>query len=363
MIYGVILGIIFGIGTAVLVGIGIWGWMDEGTARKCIGFILAPIMFILFLCIPFSFHQVDAGEVAVVKHMGQIVNTRSAGTYFDFWMTNDYITYDAKVQNIDIDTQAYSKDAQTMDIAMTVQFQIQAEKAKDIASQYGDLSALENKIRNVVIEKTKSVLTQYSAMEIIENRSAVSPEVEGKIKSTIDDSYYISITTVVLSNIDFSDVFEKTVEDKMVAEQEKLKAEYEKQKAIIEAEKELEVAKLQAQARIAAAEGEADAQRVIANAEAYATQIKIVELARAMGYKIKETEITEDRVVLDEEGNEETEKVVIGIQYTIDWKEDEDGKQMLINYLQYLEYLSKWNGELPGVVAGDSLNLLIPSQP
>ena len=351
MIYGVILGLLFGVGTIAMLAVGVWGVMDEGTVRKCVGFIIAPIAFILFLCIPFSFHQVDAGEVAVVKHMGQVSNVRTAGTYFDFWMTNKYDRYDAKVQNVDITTQAYSKDAQTMDISMTVQYQIQQDRVKEIASQYGNLSALENRIQNVVIEKTKSVLSKYSAMGIIETRGNISPEVEEVIKEAIDNSYFVSINTVVLSNIDFSDVFEKTVEDKMVAEQEKLKAEYEKEKAEIEAkakaevakieaEAELEVAKIQAEARITAAKGDAEAQLVIARAEANAIKAKSVEVARALGFKIDETE-TED-----------------GIEYTINF----DGKseaeiQLITEYMKYLEYLSKWNGELPKVV-GDGAGFM-----
>lgn len=326
---------------------GAWYCFDNektGGGVACIFGVIFAI--ILFITVPFSFHQVDAGEIAVVKRMGAISGTRDAGLHYDFWMVNQYEIYDAKVQNVDITTQAYSKDAQTMDVALTVQFQIQRDHVTDIAVQYGNLSALENKIQNVVIERTKSVLSQYSAMSIIENRGNISPEVERIIKESIDESYYVSITTAVLSNIDFSDVFEQTVEDKMVAEQEKLKAEYEKEKAIIEAEKELEVAKLQAQARIAAAEGDAEAQKITADAEAYAASVKIVELAKTLGYEIIEIEITEE----DE---------VIGTEYKINW--GEDGYDTVLAYIQYLEYLSKWNGELPSVVAGDSLSIFVPN--
>jgi regulator of protease activity HflC (stomatin/prohibitin superfamily) len=68
-----------------------------------------------------SFHTVEAGEIAVVKNLGRIKGVREAGTHFDFWMTNTYSKYDAKVQNVDISAAAYSSDAQTMTIAMTLQ--------------------------------------------------------------------------------------------------------------------------------------------------------------------------------------------------------------------------------------------------
>ncbi len=360
MVFSLITGLIF---AAILVGgialACVFAYKQYDTDSRVYGiakFAMIPVVVvgaILLLLIPGSFHTVDAGEIAVVKHLGDISATRSAGTYFDFWMTDNYETYDAKVQNVDITTQAYSKDAQTMDIAMTVQFQIQPDKVVDIATQYGSLDALETRIQNVVVERTKAVLSKYSAMDIIETRAAISPEVEEFVKDAIDGSYYVNITTVVLSNIDFSDTFEQTVEDKMVAEQKKLQAEYEKETAIIKAEQELEVAKLAAQARIAQAEGDAEAQLVMAQAEANAIKAKSIEIARALGFTIDETPLLSD--------DGETQ---IGVEYTINF----DGKtpeeiQLIADYMKYLEYLSKWNGELPDVVTGESATVVLPLQP
>ena len=297
---------------------------------------------LIFLTVPFSIHTVDTGEVAVVKHLGEARATRAAGTHFDFWLTETYQRYDVKVQNLEVTTQAYSKDAQTMDIQMTVQYQVRADKVIDVANRYGTLKTLENRITSVSIEKTKSTLSQYSAMEIIETRAAISPEVENTVKGAIDENYFVDIVAVVLTNIDFSDKFEQTVEDKMIAEQEKLKAEYEKQKAIIEAEKELEVAKLQAEANIARAEGDAEAVRVRAQAEANALKVKSIEVARMLGFTIVETP-TED-----------------GINYAIDFTgKSEEEIKLIQDYLKYIAYLEKWDGQLPDVM-GDGANIFVP---
>ena len=297
---------------------------------------------LLFLTIPFSIHTVDTGEVAVVKHLGEARATRAAGTHFDFWLTETYQRYDVKVQNLEVSTQAYSKDAQTMDIQMTVQYQVRADKVIDVANRYGTLSTLENRITSVSIEKTKSTLSQYSAMTIIETRAEISPEVEETVKGAIDENYFVDIVAVVLTNIDFSSKFEQTVEDKMIAEQEKLKAEYEKQKAIIEAEKELEVAKLEAEANIARAQGDAEAVRVRAQAEANALKVKSIEVARMLGFTITETP-SED-----------------GIEYSIDFTgKSEDEIKLIQEYLKYIAYLEKWDGQLPDVM-GDGANVFIP---
>lgn len=297
---------------------------------------------IVFLTIPFSIHTVDTGEVAVVKHLGEARATRPAGTHFDFWLTETYQRYDIKVQNLEVSTQAYSKDAQTMDIQMTVQYQVREDKVIEVANRYGTLSTLENRITSVSIEKTKSTLSQYSAMTIIETRAEISPEVEETVKNAIDENYFVDIVAVVLTNIDFSNKFEQTVEDKMIAEQEKLKAEYEKQKAIIEAEKELEVAKLEAAANIARAEGDAEAVKVRAQAEADALKVKSVEVARMLGFAITETE-TQD-----------------GINYAIDFTgKSEEEIKLIQDYLKYIAYLEKWDGKLPDVM-GDGANVFVP---
>ena len=303
---------------------------------------VAAVLALVFVFVPFSIHTVDTGEVAVVKHLGEARYTRAAGTHFDFWLTETYQRYDVKVQNLEVTTAAYSKDAQTMDIQMTVQYQVRADKVIEVANRYGTLKTLENRITSVSIEKTKSTLSQYSAMEIIETRAQISPEVEQTVKNAIDENYFVDIVAVVLTNIDFSDKFEQTVEDKMIAEQEKLKAEYEKQKAIIEAEKELEVAKLEAEANIARAQGDAEAVRVRAQAEANALKVKSIEVARMLGFTIKET-VLED-----------------GVEYSIDFtgKSDEEIK-LIQDYLKYIAYLEKWDGRLPEVM-GDGANVFIP---
>lgn len=313
------------------------------------GVALVLAFGLLLVLVPPSFHTIQSGEIAVVKLLGEAKNVRSAGTYFDFWLTNTYDIYDAKVQNMEIVTQAYSKDAQTMGVNMTVQYKIDTSKAIEIVSQYGSMDILANRIESIATEKAKATLSSYSAMQIIETRSTISPTVEQIIKDAVNDEYCVDIVAVVLTNIDFSDAFEKTVEDKMIAEQEKLKAEYEKETAIVNAEKELEVAKLAAQAIIEQAKADAQANIEVANAEAEAIRLKSIEVARALGFNITETTVT------DEDG-------VQTVRYEIDFTgKTEREVELITEYLKYADYLAKWDGKLPSVMTGDSATIMIPT--
>lgn len=262
MAIGIISGIIILVLTVVAFSV-FAVCMDVNKPVGIIAFILGIALIISFILIPFSWHTVKSGQIAVVQHLGKIEGVRTAGTSFDLWVTNKYTKYDTKVQNLETDTMAYSSDAQTMDIQMTIQYQIDADKVVNIATQYGKLDVLESRIKSIAIEKAKSVLSSSKAMDIIANRAAISPAVEEAIMFAVDEEYYVDIVTVVLTNIDFSDAFELAVEEKMVAEQAKLKADYENDTKVAKAQTEIEIAKAKAEALMISAEAEAEANDII----------------------------------------------------------------------------------------------------
>lgn len=299
MAIGIILGIILFIAA---VGAFIWcGYCanDGNGVGAGITGVIGALLVIAFIIVPFSFHTVNTGELAVVRHLGKITDVRDAGTNFDLWFVNKYEKYDTKVQNVDIVTAAYSSDAQTMEIAMTLQYQIMPDKVIDIATQYGSLEILQSRIQSIAIEKTKAVLSSYKAMDIIAQRASISPAVEDAIKDAIGEEYFVKVNTVVLSNIDFSDAFEQAVEDKMIAEQAKLKADYENEKKVAAAEADAAAKLKEAQAQIEIAQAAADAklkealaQKAIAEAEAEALLIKAE--AEAAANKIIAESVTQE---------------------------------------------------------------------
>ena len=248
MIFGFIIG-------AVIVVLGIVAAFaanycidNNKSAGAIISIIAIFALVVSFIIIPFSFHTVDTGEIAVVKHFGEAKDIRAAGLHWDAWITNKYEVYDSRVQKVDITASTYSSDAQTMDVSMTLQYQIQPDKVLDITRKYGSLNLLQQKLESIVIEKTKATLSCHKAMNIIADRAAMSPAVEEAIKEAVDDKYFVDITSVVLTNIDFSDSFEKAVEDKMIAEQKQLQAEYENQTKIARAEADAKAKLVEAEA-------------------------------------------------------------------------------------------------------------------
>lgn len=344
-----ILGIVLFV-LAVAAGVGaVVSYDNDNSASGTLLVVLCVVLAIAFIAVPFSFRTVDTGEIAVVKQLGEAKYVRTAGTHFDFWMTNSYTRYDTKVQNVDIITSAYSSDAQTMDIMMTLQYQIIPDKVIDIAREYGTLDVLQNRIQSIAIEKTKSVLSSYKAMDIIADRATMSPLVESAIKEAIGEKYFVTVSTVVLTNIDFSDAFEKAVEDKMIAEQNQLKQEYEntakvnaaeaeKQATIKAQEAKAEADKIAANAKIEIAKAEAEAILTKANADAEALGIQALEVARMLGF----TEFVDN---------------VEQIKSDLTLEEAE----LIKEYIEYIKYMETWDGVLPDTVVGSDASVILPT--
>lgn len=351
------------------------GRTPEKNSKKTVSLLSIGIVVTLLLeiLIPGSFHQVEAGTVAVVKELGKIVDIRRPGTYFDFYMVRSYETYDATVQQVKINTSAYSKDGQTMDLEVYLQYQIQLDKliikddngvvlqSEGIAGKYVTLSSLQARIETQTIEKTKAVMSSAEAMTIIQDRQTYSELVSMTVRNAIGPDYYVNVQDVILTNIDFTDEFEKSVEDKVVAEQDK-------QAAITRAEAQLEVAKLEAQKKIEEAKGNAEAQKILAQATAEAATYKIIELANTIGYTVDEIylySVDGVETVFTTKQQETDNVVYLGTESVIDVTSGPGAdkfKALVEDYLQYLAYLEKWDGVLPEVVAGDdAISIIVPN--
>lgn len=351
--------------------------------RKKLGtipLVLGIITTLFTATVPGSLHQVETGTVVVVKELGVVKDVRRPGIYFDFWMTNTYTTFDSTIRKVDIETSSYSKDAQAMDISMTIQYQISNddESIKRILTEYNNLESLETRLIKTTEDTVKSILSASTAMHIIETRGTLSPEVESALTIALEKSQYpVTLKGANIVDINFSDAFEQAVEDKVIAEQQK-------EAAITKAEQELEVAKLTAQAKIEEARGNAEAQKIIAEAEGEAATLKIIELAKTLGYTVKETynylettttlsSVLTREIVSDVKLPEGTvtaddtrvETSLLSTTYVIEYDEDhtmEDLDKIIIEYLEYLAYLESWNGELPDVVTGsDGLSIIVPN--
>jgi|AGTN01.1.fsa_nt_gi Membrane protease subunits, stomatin/prohibitin homologs len=325
-------------------------------------FAAACLLFlVLDVFIGGGINQIDAGEIGVLKVYGQAREVKQPGLAFVNIATTKIDIYDTKVREINSDIEAYSFDAQSMTANVKTQYSIQTDKALDIARNYGGVEPLESRISAIIIERTKTVLSSKSGMSLIESRSTLSSNVEGLVRTALAN-YPVTVSVVAITDITFNEAFESAVEQKMIAEQQKLKAEYDKETAIIKAEQDRETATIKAEADLAVAvlnarmaltraQGEADAAVAAAKGQAQALKAQTIEVARMLGFTI--IDITQEI---------DGEQVVVGAEIDTTGKTGEE-IQLIAEYIKYIKYLETWDGQLPDVVAGDDFQILFPYNP
>lgn len=229
------------------------------TARNVVTTVLLVILCVVF-CIR-GVKVVDQTEIGVVRTFGSVTGTIDSGLNFVNPISQSVSMYDLRIHVREAAFATYTKDAQPVDVSIEYQYEPQADRVLEIASQYGSYDILETKIAKVVEERTKIVIARYSAMPLLENRSNLSFEVDEEV-GKLESIFPVHFTSVVVANLDFSDAFESSVEAKMTAEQDALRAEQEKKTAVVKAEQAKEVAAIEAEAAIAKAKGEAEAMKI-----------------------------------------------------------------------------------------------------
>lgn len=221
--------------------------------KKALILIAAALIVIIFAFNAFT--VVQAGHTGVIVTLGKVTeSTLQEGLHFKIPFVQDIVMIDNRIVKLEVQTEAFSKDLQTVNTVLAINYRVDTSKSysiyKNVGANYEDVL-----ITPAVNEVLKAITAQYTAEESVTNRNMIS---EGLIEGLNDklnkDGLYI--TDVNIINFDFSEAFITAIEEKQVAQQQLLKAETDKQKAITNAEAEAESIRIKAQA-------EADANKTI----------------------------------------------------------------------------------------------------
>ena len=139
-----------------------------------------------------------------------------------------------KVQKIELSTESSSKDLQTIETTLAVNYRINSDKATHLYRTVGnnyESTILEPAIK----ESIKATIAKYTAAEVITERANVSKNCMEDLQSKID-KYGITIDNFNITNLSFSEEYSKAIEDKQVAEQKLEKAKLDAESKLVEAQ-------------------------------------------------------------------------------------------------------------------------------
>ena len=231
--------------------------IEFGSVRDMLGRVfgggIGPIIaLVLLLFLGYnSFEIVGAGERGVVFSTfgGVQQGVRGEGLQLKVPFIQTIIPIDVRIQKAETDSSASSKDLQTVQSRIALNYHIAPEEAWQIYQEVGTLYK-ERLIDPSVQEAVKAATAQFTAEELITRRAEVSDEIREMLKERLVP-HNIIVDEFNIVDFNFSSVFNEAIEAKQTAEQDALRA-----------ERELDRIKIEAEQTITAAQAEAESQRL-----------------------------------------------------------------------------------------------------
>lgn len=180
----------------------------------------------------------------------------------------------------------FSSDQLEMQIQILVRWALNPDKVKDLYNNYPRLNYKQAAIESIMAETIRLVTKNFTALQTIEFRDVVRNQIETAVRQEINSEPSLAGALVSfefdLRNIGYPSKYTAAIEDKLVAEQQKIQADFERERILI-------LANATAQEVIITASGEAEAKIIEANA----TKQAIEQVLTSVGQNGNETRIAE----------------------------------------------------------------------
>lgn len=191
-------------------------------------------VIIAFIAIMSSFSIIETGERGVVLRLGEYKYTMNEGLNFKAPFIDSVYKMQIRDRSYNSDVEVSSKDMQTIKISSSLVYSLDSQKVGDIYRRYGN-NIESTIIKPTVAEVINATIAQYPIEEFVSKRDEISKRIMGTIQTRLSD-IGIDIKSFLITNHDFSDDYNKAIEQKKIAEQAAITAEYNKQKAQLDSE-------------------------------------------------------------------------------------------------------------------------------
>lgn len=227
-----------------------------------------------------SFYTVDQGERGVVLRNGAVVGTAEPGLGFKMPIIDSVREITVQTQaRVYKDVMVYSRDQQNAGLQVSVNYRLSSDKVEQIYSEFGGQDGIVSRLLDrQVPEEVKNVFGRFNAVTAIQERARLGMEIQEAIQKAANNTMLI-VESVQVENIDFSEAYEKSIEQRMLAEVEVQKVQQNAEREKVQAE--IAVIQAKAQADAVKLQGDAEAHAINARGKALRDNPSLVELVQA----------------------------------------------------------------------------------
>ena len=221
--------------------------MEQSTKRIVKWVVIGIIALFLLITLFNSFKTIPTGYVGVKTRFGQVQSTMlNEGLNFKIPYIEKIVLMDCRTQKTEYTMEASSKDLQKIsNFKVAINYNITKDTANTLYREVGvDYKTVI--VEPAIQEAMKATIANYTAEELITKRNEVSAFALEALYNKLYDRG-ISLTSLNIIDLSFSEEFDKAVEEKQIVEQQTQKAQYELEKAKVENEKKIEDAKAEAE--------------------------------------------------------------------------------------------------------------------
>jgi len=237
------------------------------------------IFLILVVCVFGAFYQIDQGERGVVLRNGKLSSVAEPGLGFKAPVIESVRTISVRDQVKAMKLEAYSFDQQPAEMIVSVTYRVPVDRVADLYSEYGTLENLQSRvIERRTPDAVKNVFGRFTAVRAIQEREKLGVETTQAVINVMRDAP-VQIVGVQIEEVGFSQAYEQSIEQRMLAQVQIETTRQQKETATINAEIQVVKAKADADARREQFQAEADGIRLRGEAEAAAIEARAQALA------------------------------------------------------------------------------------
>lgn len=242
-----------------------------------------------------SWYTVDERERGVILRNGAVVGEAEPGLHFKVPLIDHVVDVSIETQSIQYEKlQAYSRDQQDADIKLSVIYRVPSSDVGDLYSRFGGSERMvERVITPKVMEQVKNVFGGYNAVTAIQERGRLNADIAAAVHSGIKSlNAPVVIEAVQIENIDFSDAYERSIEQRMLAEVEVQRLRQNAEREKVQAD--IVVTQATAQANAVRQSAQANSEAIKLRGEADSTVIRLKGEAEATAIKARAAALGEN---------------------------------------------------------------------
>ena len=166
--------------------------------------------------------QVDSSEAGLKTWFGKVDSpVLDAGLYWVNPVGGKLYAYSTRDIRGDTDMAAYTKDMQSAQFGVSVIHAIDRSRLVELHTKYGR-DYVNVILAPAVSAAVKEVAGQWEAESLVNRREEATQAIYERVSAAVKGSP-LTVKSLVVYNIDFSDAFEKALEDKVIQAQEAIR--------------------------------------------------------------------------------------------------------------------------------------------